>query len=94
MRCKADDIAIVIKPGHDCDNAGRTVLVKHWVSQPIIGADGLLWLGPGWLCATLGHGLSTPVGMAMERLFDDDMLMPIRGQQKTVEDEECSGVHR
>lgn len=88
MRCKERDIAIVISPGHGCNNVGRMVEVKHWVSKPIIGADGLLWLGGGWLCSTLGYGLRTPVGTVCERLFDDSMLMPIRGEQEAVAGEE------
>jgi|GEM_PF-7132414 len=92
MRCQAGDTAIVIRSGNYCDNRGRMVEIKHWVSQPIIGADGSLWLGGGWLCETLGHGLRTPVGTVMERLFDDAMLMPIRGEQEAVAGEEWRGI--
>jgi len=92
MRCKAGDTAIVIRPGNGCNNSGRVVLVKQWIAQPMIGQDGLLWLGPGWLCATLGHGLRTPIGTVAERLFDDSMLMPLHGEQKAVEGDECIGA--
>lgn len=81
MRCQAGDTAIVISPGRDCNNVGRMVAVKHWVASPTIGQDGSLWLGGGWLCETLGHGLRTPVGTVCERLFDDAMLMPLRGEK-------------
>jgi len=92
MRCKAGDTAIVITAGDRCTNVGRMVEVKHWVAKPIIGFDGTLWLGPGWLCATLGHGLRTPIGTVAERLFDDSMLMPLHGEQEAVEGDQCIGA--
>lgn len=81
MNCQAGDTAIVVKPGNDCNNIGRMVLVKQWMPYPTIGQDGHIWLGGGWLCTTLWYGLRTPCGTVSERLFDDSMLMPMRWQR-------------